>query len=203
MDEIQKHIEFCISKANDMADFHSTLAKEPLRFPRSVDDFQKLCEKKTSLKISVETVGIPVCGPGISTTVRAAFLKEKDGYKISMKPEPNICWRRFIQCKELFHVVLDQSQYCTMQIFQHIQRWVVQIPGRTSLPTPATISELMAEISAMEYLFPYIERVSKRKTLMTKDDYLEVAKIYKVPSVLVESYLSELSMEYLGEISRR
>jgi Zn-dependent peptidase ImmA (M78 family) len=202
-ENIDAHIEFCVNKANEMADYYKTKSIQPEKFPRSVKDFTDLCIEKTKQNIEIVTFDIPMHPANGVSTIRASFLKVKDGYEIAMKPESNFCWKRFVQCKELFHALLDDSKYHTMEIFQHIQRCVVQLPWRALLPIPSTISELMAEIAAVEFLFPYIERVSVKRSDMSKEYYLKIAEIYKIPRVLTEAYLSELSMEYLDRFSRK
>ena len=178
-----------------MADNHKNYSMAPNAFDRSIDDFAELCRLEAKCKIEIIEVDLVA----VPSTISATCWKMKDGYLIGVRPEPNICWNRFVKCKELFQVLLDDPQYYTMQIFQLIQLWV-SIAGIT---TPYTMSELMAEIAAMEYLFPYTERVSKKKSNMTQADYLEIAKIYKIPRVKVEEYLSDPSMEILGKYSRK
>ena len=109
----------------------------------------------------------------------------------------NSCWERFTVCKELFHVVLDKEEYRSMDIFQHIQNITLSFPDDESRPTGPVVCEFLAEVAAMEFLFPYAER----KAILAANAMTpaEVAEQYKVPCLMVEKYLSHDYMDKLKD----
>jgi hypothetical protein len=63
-----------------------------------------------------------------------------------------------VLCKELFHVILDQERYRTIQIFDHLVEVMASPPIHDDAKSGiGVISENMAEISAMQYMLPYVE----------------------------------------------
>jgi Zn-dependent peptidase ImmA (M78 family) len=112
----------------------------------------------------------------------------------------NYCWTRFIYCKEVFHAILDRDEYRNVSLCAHIDEAVSVFPDPeySAKPSTAVMAEKLAEIAAMEFLFPY----TRRKQELEKDgsvNYQTIAERYRVPLVLVERYLSAVYMEPLGK----
>lgn len=127
---------------------------------------------------------------------RAFFLVDREGsYKIIHMQGQNICWNRLVICKELFHVLLDSEESRNIGIADHIAEFMSSFPDRENVPSIAVISEWQAEFAAMEFLFPYKDRL----VILSMTDYVssDVASRYRIPKVMVERYLSE---EYINNI---
>ena len=61
----------------------------------------------------------------------------------------------------------------------------------------------MAEIAALEFLFPYKERFIQSTCPKTQEEMLKIATFYRVPLVMVEKYMSDPWMEFLKSYSRQ
>jgi Zn-dependent peptidase ImmA (M78 family) len=119
-------------------------------------------------------------------SIRGYYLSFGDRYEICLLAGMNFCWRRFVACKELFHVILDDERYRTTDIYNHVEEVIAKFPVAV-MAGSAVVSEALAEIAAMEFLFPYPDR--RRILTAGSPDYLAIAQRYKIPQALVEEYL--------------
>jgi hypothetical protein len=125
---------------------------------------------------------------------RGLTLAYHDSYKIWMLKGLNPCWSRFVLCKELFHVLIDAGDkekiFSNKDIGSHIEKY---LETNHFEKTPNNIqAELLAEIAAIEFMFPYAHRV-KQANIPSAD----TAETYKIPKSLVEKYCSLKSLEFL------
>ena len=126
-------------------------------------------------------------------TIKGVYLALKDTYVICLVEGLNPCWKRFVICKEIFHVLFDNPEFVNMDLSAHIEDCVSDTPDVSETPKPAQ-SEYMAEYAAMEFLFPY----SEREALINSGaeiDYDAVAQHYRIPRLYVERYLTEHMMK--------
>ena len=115
----------------------------------------------------------------------------------------NYWWQRLVLSKELFHVILDDES----TRHQTVNHLLEDISAHISVdnedrpkPEKPLQTEFMAEIAAMEFLFPFRERVIKAKS--NEIDYSQVAEQYKVPRRFVELYLSQSFMDVLKDFCK-
>jgi hypothetical protein len=102
--------------------------------------------------------------------------------------------KRFVVCKELMHALLDNDGYRTMDIVSHVNSMSVHFPDDESHPGVAVQVEFLAEIAAMEFLFPY----RCRKIVVASNlDLEQVAGQYGVPRQQVEVYCSKQYLDHL------
>lgn len=128
--------------------------------------------------------------------VKGGYVAFDDRYDVYLLGDLNFCWERFVLCKELFHVILDKSEYRNMRIGELVEEFTSAFPADDIRPGPAVTNELVAEICAMEFLFPYADRISLASR---PHDSSEIAEQYKVPKVFVERYLSDAYCKNLKE----
>lgn len=192
-------LEHCQDKAKEILEQYKTYAlaaDDPLR---SVDILIKICKQYLEKNIviyelDVDKVDSPIYG--------ASILQKTEGrYDICHVKNLNYCWQRFVICKELFHVVLDEEQYRSIGIGSHIDEVTVAFPDDESRPSPPVIVEKLAEIAAMEFLIPYAERKTECEMKNGGINCRAIADRYKVPLVYVEKYFSIPYMEALKTIS--
>lgn len=153
------------------------------------------CERQL-LKLCVQELNKPVTIVVITDskndkvkTIKGSYLALVDSYQICLVENLNPCWKRFVICKELFHVLFDNPEFENMELSSHIEDCVSETPAVEDTPEAAQ-SEFLAEYSAMEFLFPYVDRlaiINKGEPI----DYMAVAKHYRVPRIYVERYLTE------------
>jgi Zn-dependent peptidase ImmA (M78 family) len=126
------------------------------------------------------------------------FVAEEKGFSILISKgqtfhEPQV---RFVLCKEIFHGILKSDGSNAKDVCGHLDEIEVAFPVRDSEPGAAVKSELLAEIAAMEFLFPFKARIEELK--QSPIDYAEIAERYLIPQYLVEIYLHPSYMAELG-----
>lgn len=138
-------------------------------------------------------------------SIHGFYIRKPTNYVICVQQNTNLCWRRFVVCKEIFHVLLDSrldgDTYRSTDIFSHVEEVTRTFPIAESRPRESAAIEQLAEIAAMEFMFPYEERVSILRNAEeqgTDVDYFQIADRYKVPQVYIELYLAVGVMEYFS-----
>lgn len=185
----------CLDKAAEMATHYETYILDGKNVQRSIEDTVWICQEYLNLKIEQNELPIPAA----RSSIRALYLAYDDHYEIYLLEGMNYCWNRFVLCKELFHVLLDTEEYRNTKIYQHLEEMGLKAPEPGQEPKSPAVSELMAEIAAMEFMFPYKDRVTIRKN--GEVDYAQVAERFKIPQYYVEKYLADGWMDYLGAIA--
>jgi hypothetical protein len=84
-----------------------------------------------------------------------------------------------------------------MSIRDHIEELAVVFPDGHQPALPA-VAEKLAEVAAIESLFPYRSRVDALKNDNRNVDFRDIAERYKIPLVFVERYLSLRLMTFLS-----
>jgi hypothetical protein len=138
-----------------------------------------------------------------TSAVKAMFINEGDKYVLCLLRGLNFCWSRFVLCKEIFHVYLDGSGYRTIELVSHTES--LYKANDVSLedeirPDKGLISERLAEFAAMEFLFPYADRLT---CIEHSRNPVEIAETYKIPLVLVEKYLTPFNMDLFKRFSQQ
>jgi len=191
-----KDVRHCLDKAAEMTEQYKLYVLAAASFPRSVDDLLWLCQEHEQKNITDVSLDLK------DRTILGAYLNLGASYVIIVGANLNFCWKRFVLCKELFHVLLDAPEYRRMNIYEHLEEVKTTFPLLESRPGPSTVCEAMAEMAAMEFLFPYAARVEELEK-NASPDYLAIAQKYKIPQVYVEEYMSPSYMENLGAMLRR
>ena len=189
-------IRRCLDKAKEIAEEYKLYVLGAPHTRKSVQDLLRLFGEHLDKK--VEAYGLNESLPHQS--IRGYYVRFPDKYVIVISQEDLSEWRRFVVCKELFHVALDEPQYRVTKIEGHLQEVAIAFPALDSRPGPAVMSEAMAEISAMEFLFPYKERQAVLQAHPC--DFTQVAERYGIPLVHVERYLSLPYMATFGAFER-
>lgn len=193
-----EELQFCIEKSKEIAEQYKLICISGDDPQRSTDYLRECCQQYLKVKIEEQCIDTDK----ENSAVLGAFIRHGDGvYTICYAGWLNYCWKRFTVCKELFHVILDREEYRNMDLEAHIMEVTVAFPDHDSDPSPSVRSELLAEIAAMEFMFPYAARVQELNG-PHKGNSLAIAEKYKVPQVHVEKYLSDSHMEALKGYSQ-
>lgn len=112
-----------------------------------------------------------------------------DKVDIVLAKDLNLCWRRYTVCKEVFHVLLDSEEHRNLDIASVTEGVSVVFPSDDAHASPAVAAEFLAEIAAMEFLFPYVRRVQELAA-PGAPNFKDIALKYRIPQKLVEKYLT-------------
>ncbi len=165
---------------------------------RSVDDLEWLCGEYLGKTVSVLDLQLAAD----ELAIRGMFAALSDGsYEIYLLADLGERERRFVKCKELFHVVLDDENCRSMDIYAHLELATVAFSVAGSNPESPVACEALAEIAAMEFLFPYAERVEVIERSGGNVDYPAIATQYGIPQLYVEMYLSDPMMTEFAKVA--
>jgi len=136
-----------------------------------------------------------------------SFNKEGNvEYEIVVMGGQNYCWKRLVICKELFHIILDEEKFENKSLRKLLDTATDRLNiGNENEPELFFQAELLSEIAAMEFLFPYSDReiiVKKAQEDDVVPDFGLVAVNYKIPTYFVKEYLSQQSMESLAPFKK-
>lgn len=187
-------VEHAVTHARQVAAYYKQLPA-PLSSKKTADGLLVICREY--IKKQVRIFPIELARP--VKHIRAAYMATPDGYEVHVVRDQDPLWREFAACKELFHVVLDdpETENCrSVKLFEHVQDIVETMVPLDGEPPPAVEMEILAEIAAMEFLFPLSDRqqILKGGTF----DCNVIANQYSLPPSLVDRYLGAQYMELLG-----
>lgn len=128
--------------------------------------------------------------PWDNGSILAFFVAYDDHYDICLLDGLNYCYKKFALCKELFHIVIEKPEFLSINYEETIGKCV-----NGGALNGAYSNEYVAEIAAMEYLFPF----KHREEIIANGniDFDSIASTYRIPRLLVEKYLNEYRMEGL------
>jgi hypothetical protein len=155
---------------------------------RSDADLLDICSRYLGKRINTLTHQTPWDGGSIL----AFIVAYEDYYDICLLDGMNYCYNKFALCKELFHVVIENAEFQSIDSDSNINQCVTggALSGGAS-------SEFVAEIAAMEYLFPF----KKRLDILSQNqqiDFEAIASEYRIPRLLVEKFLTKFRMDTLS-----
>ena len=113
-------------------------------------------------------------------------------YDICLLGGMNFCQQKFALCKELFHTIIQNAEFQSIDFENTIDECYA---GGSLSGTAA--SEYIAEIAAMEFLFPFKDRLKIVEAGAI--DFDAVAKEYRIPRLRIEKYLTPFRMDTLKQ----
>lgn len=160
---------------------------------RSVNNLLELCRTYLAKNIDWYVHS----DSALNHLVQSFVIVKDDRYEICTLSDLNNCWKRFVLCKELFHIILDCEEDWNSSLEDHLINFHGGITELECPVPPSAQAELLAVIAAMEFLFPYAERAAilQHGNL----EYSAIAERYKIPRYFAERYLTKAYIENLRE----
>ncbi|MEJ2790077.1 MULTISPECIES: ImmA/IrrE family metallo-endopeptidase [unclassified Pseudoxanthomonas] len=188
---------FGLQKAKEIAEQYKLYTLAADRDARSVDDLVKICGEYLEKTVRIRELNLPA----EDRVIRAMFAALADGtFEIYVLAELGERERRFVLCKELFHVVLDQERCRSMDIYRHLEEATASFSTQDSRPNSPVAWEILAEVAAMEFLFPYAERAAILLASNGNPDFSAIARRYGIPQAHIENYLSQPMMDVFANL---
>ena len=197
----KEEVQFCIDHGREVAENYDLYVYAPdinkaAVSKRSVDDLIWILTQYLQKNFRIWEVEIQ------KSSIKSAFQANADGsFDIYLLQGMETDERRFVLCKELFHIVLDQPQCQSMDIYGHLVEVTTTFSKQTSPNQPAAWEKL-AEAAAMEFLFPYHKRREFVAGAGPDPYYGGIAAQFGIPQQYVEEYCTEASMEYFKDLHR-
>ena len=183
----------CLEKAKEMSEAYELYVRAPDASARSMDDMIWVVGEYLQKKVEVNDLDVLAD----DKVIRGMFAAFEDGhYEIFLLGELNERERRVVTTKEMMHVLLDEEDCRNMDIYGHVQEAAssFSIENEDANPESPVATEFLAEIAAMEFLLPYAKRKAILEHANGEPDYAMVARVYGIPQVYVEGYLSDRMM---------
>lgn len=164
-----------------------------LALPIQIDPLAQIVKDDTGLGIECRKLNLDQPGQ-----IRGRLLRYKDIAYIEYNSELNTCWTRFVVCKELCHLILDSEEEYTKSLPSLVEQLIGQSTGE---PKEDLASERMAEIAALELLFPHDFRRSFIEHFENgRLSLLKIATILRIPQKYAEVCLHRRYVEYMADI---
>lgn len=187
-----QELRACLDAAGAFSE-HYRLRAAPAQSPRKLrDHFLPIACEHTHHNIEAFVLDVPLK----HGTIYGSYCAEAEGFSILLAAGMNEDQIRFVLCKEIFHAILHDASSNITDVCDHLDGVAISFPVRDSEPALSVKSEFLAEIAAMEFLFPYEARVTELAAAQI--NYAKIAEKYLIPQYLVEIYLHETYMSELG-----
>lgn len=198
--QVQKdEFKSAIEKAREITETQKLYYLNSDAEEKSLPNLLDLCQKYLNNKIEAWEHKMQHDGQPI----RGYCMSFADGhYEITLLGGQNRCWKRLVLCKELFHVIMDREEYRNPIISKLIDDAAVSFPDPLSRPDLPFAAEALAEIAAIEYLFPFERRKAIKQQLEAGEeiDFHDIANRYGIPQLYVESYLKDKVMNMYADL---
>jgi len=192
-----KDIRHCLEKAVEVREMYEMYVLNGKAFPRSVDRLRWVCEEYLNKKIEIEYVDVPAEGSSIKASYWAINEDGKQWYRICPLTGMTEDELRFVLCKELFHVIFDDEEKRNLELSAHVEEYSLSLASTEDVhPNCSVAWETLAEIAAMEFLFPLEER-DRAINGGTQVSFSKLASAYGVPRYYVESFCNSSNLEYI------
>jgi hypothetical protein len=192
-----KQIIGCLEAAHESAQLIQLHTRQNGDFDTSIDDFRKFM--LTYAEVAVWNHPLPHDGEPI----RGATIIYDNQYDIVLLAGQDPNWKRFVEFKEHFHVILDKSDkdcvFRNNDYVSQVENTFAAFPDVKNKSAPPVACEKLAEIAAMEFLMPYNRRSTMKENIANGSTTLETyAGLYKIPEDMIDLYLSPSYMDALN-----
>ncbi len=146
-----------------------------------IENVQRIVEtmtKKKIIKKSVSTGG---------TIIRGMTERYADKALIYIRKEQSLEWQRYTAIKELCHIVYDEADDFEPDPLKTLEQLVLKRTLTLGEPTsPALLSERLAEITALEIIYPLEFRQSDAADLQAGRHMDDLVAYRQIPGVHIE-----------------
>lgn len=187
------HVKKCYELVKSQIDNFNLQVRHPRGDVRSVDDFKDFCKEQHAdfddFELSLPAKGQPIYG---------SMIQVGEKYNIFLLSGLDTCWKRFVLCKEIFHIILDiddkQNVFKNKNWETQVEKTMFHLPNVDTATEDCAAVEGLAEICAMELLFPYSLRLQYLSESKSVD---EIAPLVMLPKLIIEKFLASHIMQSL------
>ncbi len=190
-----RELRFTLDIAADISRRHDAYVRDDALPKKDRDDVQAVVQER----LGGSPIEIYELNDRLEhETIVGYYVAEDVGYSVLVSAGLDEDDLRFVVCKELLHILIDvhNKEYRSTDMCGHLDEMALSFLATTEEPKPSVRAEWLAEICAMELLFPYTDR--KKELEAGNVDFKAVAEKYGVPQYHVERYLQQRTMEEIG-----
>jgi hypothetical protein len=191
----QEYILNVFRKIRNIKECHAQYSLNANFVPVSVDDLIWITCNMYEIHVVVKKVLVDL------QTVRGTLLRfagdKANPHVILARPRQSKCWLRYVVTKELSHLIIDEREdWCpdaTIIIDEMFELFSLEKNGNWHTePKRKVISEHIAEVVAIELLYPYERRAADRAKLSTdQTTYSQLEADYEIPSAIISRALTD------------
>lgn len=189
-------LDYCLRQADLISHDFLLNCRDSSNPARDIGEVLRTFERALGAKVEVFEVPITVEHGWV---MGMCLLSDDKKIEIGLARDLDEPLARYVLCKELFHQALDRPEYRNVSIAGHIEEYTLTFPDDESSPRKPVVAEFLAEVGAMEILFPFKQRV---RIVDSKPDHDEVAKRFQLPKLYTQKYLSTSFMKNLERFSK-
>lgn len=195
---IRQQITDCIRAAQEADKLFSLHTRQNGDLDKSIDDFREFIATYGHVVVNDHKLSHE------GQPVRGGMLAFDDRYEIFLLANQDTHWKRFVEFKELFHVILDtldkEKIFRNSDFVKQVEQTLAAFPDMENRAENCVAVEQLAEIAAMEFLIPFGRRQAMINMINEGTETLEgIANKYKLPESKIDLYLSDNYMQHIGE----
>jgi Zn-dependent peptidase ImmA (M78 family) len=195
-----ENIKKALHKAKEVSDYYANECRSGNCDKRDVEELVCLARDYFNKNVSVFILNsVPQSARSRSVSdygIHAFYVANRDkSYEIYCYPNMPEESQRFAITKEVFHMMLDEEQYRTTNIYSHLANAAGPFADEDNQMSLPMESEVMAEIAAIEFLYPFERRLKDYEN----PDIDAICDHYGLPRYKVEQYLTEVTMTALKD----
>jgi hypothetical protein len=180
-------LHFCAKKTAEITDLYKKgcgSAEDAAAFPRSADDLSLVVQGHSGLEIFHGKLSIH----HTKAKYRSFYIPEDKSCKIWYADGLPTDYLRYYKSKELLQIQLWQESLATVDIVDLVQNMILKAsPGSLELNLGhAATSDTLGEIAAMEFLFPFEERIKHVHTVNQTNGFKGLGVLYGVPPFAIQ-----------------
>jgi hypothetical protein len=160
--------------------------------PVRVDQLCPLVASRSGLAVNVSLVNFPS-----SRLIKGRLLRYGNRAEIHVSGDQNICWQRFVACKELAHLLLDREDHG--HFTSDPELLVERLVGDKWHQSADMASERLAPYGAIEMLIPECCHTTLHAMKAAGKSHLEIATHFRVPERMIDRRLHPLYDQRLRE----
>ena len=187
---------WALGKVTEINEQYAGLCLDKTAVNRDIDLLQDICAQYLNRPVEVFELRLEETR---DPSLKAMFVAHNSGkYDIYRRPGLSPKEVRFVTCKELFHVILDEAQSRSLEITKNLAEMSSTFNLVDHKPSRAVLLEVLAEIAAVEFMYPF-ERRNLDLAQNAQIDSVLLSNRYGLPQRFVEMYLQEGIMQALAE----
>lgn len=202
----QKDLEAAIAKANEINDVYNSQYSAGGNPEKSVDFLLEICSRYLGKTFEIQEVEVHFEG----SAVYSMCVMSANHVEIVIAKGLNHCWKRYTVCKELFHVLIDTEDCRNLDLAALTEAVSFTFPNDEAHATKSVSAEFLAEVAAMEFLFPYASRERHYDSAHANANanggglnFKDIAVMHRIPQRYVDQYLTDQLLHKLAPMSRQ
>lgn len=190
-------VKHAVECAQGVLEDQRIYAKDSTRIPVSIDSLHEVISELSGYTVEMREVSF-------EGTYLFGRIEKYDGKRAIIDVKSSLAenWKRFIACKELVHLLIDEeedmSPYGDEMLEKLVRDGHIGVISNNGGDKPPMQSELIAEVTALEILYPVFERKKDFDALAKGETTIrKLALHYGLPDNFIDTGLSTDYLDFV------